>query len=139
MLQAHETPEHRIGHHLYEAGCTSAPAIYRFGSQAQGTVHAESDVDLAVLASDPLKPGLLAELQQDLAVILNRDVDLIDLRATSTVMQMQVLSTGECLFCRDVQSRDVFEMIAYASYARLNEERAGILDDVRTRGSVYAG
>jgi uncharacterized protein len=114
-------------------------AVYRFGSQAQGTAHSESDVDLAVLARNRLELGLLGGLQQDLAVILNRDVDLVDLRAASTVMQMQVLSTGECLFCGDVQARDLFEMIAYASYARLNEERAGILEDIRTRGSVYGG
>ncbi len=70
-------------------------------------------------------------------MILNRYVDLVDLRAASTVMQMQVLLTEECLFCGDVQARDLFEMIVYASYARLNEERAGILEDIRTRGSVY--
>ena len=114
-------------------------AVYRFGSQVKGTVHSKSDIDLAVLACNPLVPGQLAELQQNLAVVLNCDVDLIDLRAVSTVMQMQVLSTGECLLCEDVQAREVFEMIVYASYARLNEERAGILDDVRARGSVYAG
>ena len=71
--------------------------------------------------------------------MLHRDVDLIDLRAISTVMQMQVLSTDDCLFSGDDRAREWFEMVVYASYARLNEERSGILDDVRTRGLVYAG
>ncbi|MEO8326384.1 MAG: nucleotidyltransferase domain-containing protein [Nitrospirota bacterium] len=113
--------------------------VYRFGSEAQGTARPGSDVDLAVLAQNRLVPTMLVGLRQDLAIILNREVDLIDLRAASTVMQMQVLSTGECLFSGDDRARELFEMIVYSSYARLNEERAGILDDVRTRGSVYAG
>jgi len=113
--------------------------VYRFGSDAQGTARPGSDIDLAVLAQNRLVPNTLVELQQGLATILHREVDLIDLRATSTVMQMQVLSTGECLFSGNDRARELFEMVVYSSYARLNEERSGILDDVRTRGSVYAG
>ena len=113
--------------------------VYRFGSEAQGTARPGSDIDLAVLAQNRLAPNTLVELQQGLATILHRDVDLIDLRAISTVMQMQVLSTGDCLFSGEHRAREWFEMVVYASYARLNEERSGILDDVRTRGSVYAG
>jgi predicted nucleotidyltransferase len=113
--------------------------VYRFGSEAQGTARPGSDIDLAVLAQNRPAPNMLVKLQQDLAMILHREVDLIDLRAVSTVMQMQVLSTGECLFSGDDRARELFEMVVYASYARLNEERSGILEDVRTRGSVYAG
>jgi predicted nucleotidyltransferase len=113
--------------------------IYRFGSEAQGTARPGSDIDLAVLAQSRVAPNLLVEVQQGLAMLLHRDVDLIDLRAVSTVMQMQVLSTGECLFSCDDRARELFEMVAYASYARLNEERSGILDDIRRQGSVYAG
>jgi uncharacterized protein len=114
-------------------------AVYRFGSQAQGTANQQSDVDLAFLAQHRMTPQALFELRQDLAPILQREVDLIDLRMASTVMRMQVLSTGECLFCGDDRARDQFEMLVYSSYARLNEERSGILEDVRARGSVYAG
>lgn len=113
--------------------------IYRFGSEAQGTARPGSDVDLAVLAQNRVAPNLLVEVQQGLAMLLHREVDLIDLRAISTVMQIQVLSTGECLFSGDDQARDVFEMVVYASYARLNEERSGILEDIRRQGTVYAG
>jgi uncharacterized protein len=114
-------------------------AVYRFGSQAQGTANQESDVDLAFLAHHGMTPQGLFELRQDLAAILQREVDLIDLRMASTVIRMQVLSTGECLFSGDDRARDQFEMLVYSSYARLNEERSGILEDVRARGSVYAG
>ncbi|THJ22862.1 MAG: nucleotidyltransferase domain-containing protein [Nitrospira sp. CG24E] len=113
-------------------------ALYRFGSQAKGTAHLDSDVDLALLARDPIPNLRRFELAQELAVQLHREVDLVDLRNASTVMRMQVLSMGTCLDTQDESVRREFEMYAYSDYARLNEERKGILDDIRARGSVYA-
>ena len=112
-------------------------ALYRFGSQAKGAARPESDVDLAVLARDPISNLCRFELAQELATQLHRDVDLVDLRAASTVMRMQVISTGECLDAPDEPARREFEMYAYSDYARLNEERRGILEDIRKRGLVY--
>jgi hypothetical protein len=74
---------------------------------------------------------------QELATRLHRDIDLVDLRAASTVMRMQVLSTGTCLATFDDPARRTFEMYAYADYARLNEERRDILKSITARGLVY--
>jgi uncharacterized protein len=114
-------------------------ALYRFGSQAKGTARPGSDVDLAVLARDPIPSLRRFELAQELAIQLHRDVDLVDLRTASTVMRMQVISSGECLFKASDRLQGEFEDLVYSTYARLNEERQEILNDVRTRGSVYAG
>ena len=112
-------------------------ALYRFGSQAKRTARPESDIDLAVLVRDPIPSMRLFELAQDLAVQLHRDVDLIDLRAVSTVMRMQVLSTGACLDAPDEPARREFEMYAYSDYARLNEERKDIVKKIMKHGLVY--
>lgn len=114
-------------------------AFYRFGSQAAGEACPESDVDLAILAAEPCEPQRLLALREELASLLHREVDLIDLRAASTVLRMQVLAHGECLDSEQNLMREQFEDMAYSSYARLNEERRGILDDIRARGVVYAG
>lgn len=114
-------------------------ALYRFGSHAKGDARPESDVDFAILVPAALPAGQLLNLQQELAALLHKDVDLVDLRAASTVLRMQVLSTGEGLFSGNDGAREEFETMVYSSYARLNEERRGILEDVRARGSVYAG
>ncbi|MFZ3015118.1 MAG: nucleotidyltransferase domain-containing protein, partial [Nitrospira sp.] len=106
-------------------------ALYRFGSQANGNIRPESDVDLAVLACYPIPALRRFDLAQELAAQLHRDVDLVDLRSASTVMRMQVISTGECLDAQDEAAQREFEMYAYSDYARLNEERREILKRVR--------
>lgn len=112
-------------------------ALYRFGSQANGNIRPESDVDLAVLACHPIPALRRFELAQELAAQLHRDVDLVDLRSASTVMRMQVISAGECLDAPDEAAQREFEMYAYSDYARLNEERREILKRVRASGMIY--
>lgn len=112
-------------------------AIYRFGSTVGGKTHAESDVDLAFLPRAPVDPVRRFELQERLAVALRRNVDLVDLRAASTVMQMQVVSTGEALAVLDLAEKERFETYVYSSYARLNEERKAILERVLREGTVH--
>ena len=112
-------------------------ALHCFGSQVKGSVRPDSDIDLAVLASDPIPNLRRFELAQELAVQLHRDVDLVDLRSASTVMRMQVISTGTCLDAPDEPARREFEMYAYSDYARLNEERRDILKRIAESGVVY--
>ena len=52
-------------------------------------------------------------------------------------MRAQVVSRGTCVLDRDRYAREIFEVYTYSSYARLNEERAGILEDIHERGSVH--
>ncbi|MCR4308525.1 MAG: nucleotidyltransferase domain-containing protein [Deltaproteobacteria bacterium] len=112
-------------------------AIYRFGSTATGQAGKESDVDIAVLPAAPIEPTFRWNLQECLAVALHRPVDLVDLLQASTVMRMQVLESAILLFERDPSVRLRFETAACSAYARLNEERRAILDQVRREGTVY--
>lgn len=121
-----------IRHHV--PGCV---AIYLFGSRAAGTPNRDSDVDLAVLARSPLEENSRWQLAQTLAISLGCDVDLIDLLRASSVLRARVIDSGKLLFESDVSERSEFEARALSDYARLNEERRGILADIRSRGSVY--
>jgi predicted nucleotidyltransferase len=112
-------------------------AIYVFGSVARGEAGGESDVDLAVLAPGRLASEARWRLQERVASRLGRDVDLVDLRSASTVMQVQVLRDGEVIHDARPTARAFFETIALGAYARLNESRAGILADVKARGTVH--
>lgn len=112
-------------------------AVYQFGSTVENSEHAESDLDVAILARRPLENLDRWTLQEDLAVQLHRDVDLVDLRLASTVMQKEVVSRGVVLAEWDRTARQQFEMRVFSAYAMLNEERAGILEDVQARGRIY--
>jgi predicted nucleotidyltransferase len=72
-------------------------AIYLFGSRANGTANPESDLDLAVLVAGYAEPLQLWDVSNDLAEIAGCNVDLLDMRSTSTVMQYQILQTGRVL------------------------------------------
>ena len=120
--------------------CDAIPdvwAIYIFGSLERGDQDAESDVDVGVLGPVSLGPTRVFDLAQQLAAVIHRDVDLLDLRSATTVMRMQVVSTGRCVYSCDEVKRKEFEMLVYSSYARLNEERREILKDIAARGTVY--
>lgn len=112
-------------------------AIYRFGSSVSGGRSPGSDVDLAVLATAPIDPLLRFDLQERLASALGQSVDLVDVRAASPVMAIQVIGKGRLLLDLDASARGHFEDLTYGVYARLNEERRGILERVAAEGTVY--
>jgi hypothetical protein len=76
-------------------------------------------------------------LQEDLALALGRAVDLVDLMAAATVMRMQVVSGGLPIGVFDGPAKERFETYVYSAYARLNEERRAILEQVRREGTIH--
>lgn len=112
-------------------------AIYLFGSWGSEGERPDSDIDLALLTEKPLEPMPRWELAQALASRLRRDVDLVDLLAASTVMRMQIVANGERLYASDLYKVELFEDMVFSDYARLNEERRKILNDVKQRGNIY--
>lgn len=113
--------------------------VYIFGSTGTEFEKKESDVDIAILSDSPMTSIQVWNLSQKIAVAINKDVDLVDLHEVSTVFCFQIISTGKRVYCRDKNICDNFEMIAYSSYLRLNEERKEILDDIKNRGQIFNG
>lgn len=112
--------------------------VYLFGSRANGQVRPGSDWDIAFLVDGKPLPGLQKwELQEQLAGLINTDVDLIDLQDASTVMRFQVVTTGTRIFCSDAYFCENFEIRCYSSYQYFQEERKEIIEDILKRGSVY--
>lgn len=114
-------------------------ALYVFGSVASGDARPGSDVDLALLGREPLTGEQRFELRQALEEALARDVDLVDMRRAPTVLQLQVVTKGRLLAERDRTERVIFEDFVFSSYARLNEERREILEQVFRDRQVYGG
>lgn len=115
-------------------------AVYAFGSQVTGSADNQSDLDLAVLVAGYADPIDLWDISSDIAELVNCEVDLLDFRAASTVMQYQILVTGQRLFA--VNSADGFcvggyEATLLSAMTALNEARAGLLADIQKDGTVY--
>ena len=111
-------------------------AVYLFGSSANGHAGPDSDLDLAVLVAGKLDPVATWELAQLLANQANCDVDLVDLRGASTVMQYQVIMTGIRLWQKDSQAA-LYECFILSDKTELDEARAGVLQDIKREGQVY--
>ena len=111
-------------------------AIYVFGSRIQGTAGPESDLDLAVLVAGYADPLALWALSGDLADLAGCPVDLLDLRAASTVMQHQIITTGQRWWAKDAQAA-LYEAAILSEKTALDTARAGLLGDIEKRGTVY--
>lgn len=104
--------------------------VYLFGSVAKGRERSDSDVDVAFLAKGSPDDLTRFQLRTELACLLNREVDLIDLRKASEVLKVQVIGSGKIILVSDPIARAYFEMYALSDYARLNEERREVLEKI---------
>ena len=112
-------------------------AVYIYGSFASGTETEKSDVDIALRCHDKIHFRTRIDLNTSLEIKLKRRVDLLDMTSVSTVMRMQVVSKGQRIFCTDFNEAEDYDDLIFVRYARLNEERAGIVKDIQARGSIY--
>lgn len=111
-------------------------AIYAFGSRVQGSATQHSDLDMAVLVAGYADAVLLWQLAGELEDIAGCPVDLLDLRAASTVMQYQIITKGVRSWAADGQAA-LFESAILSEKTALDMARAGLLSDIQQRGSVY--
>lgn len=102
--------------------------IWLFGSGAKEALKPESDIDLAFFSDDELDSYQVFMFAQELAGLLGREVDLIDLKKASTVMKAQIVGKGKLIYEQDPLQRKIFAMRVFKEYALLNEERQLILE-----------
>jgi predicted nucleotidyltransferase len=115
-------------------------AIYIFGSHGTEDEWPDSDVDIALLFSPSrakeVKNLALSDCCLALAAVLKKDVDLINLRQVNTVFQREIILDGRIIYNKDENTVDYFEMAVLSAYQKLNEERAGILQEISRTGRI---
>lgn len=111
-------------------------ALYIFGSYADGTATNTSDIDIAYLTTEALTSTQRWDISQKLAILLSRDIDLIELTETNTIFRYQILSKGTRIYGEgyDVEN---FETLAYSFYLRFQEERKPIVDEILKNRSIF--
>lgn len=127
-----------ILHHLQQK-LPDLLALYHFGSRSQGQARAGSDLDLAVLVAGYTDPLQLWDLTDELANMVGCEVDLLDMRAASTVMQHQILTTGGRYWCLPSAQLQVelFEAAMLSEKLELDSARAALLRQIEQEGKVY--
>lgn len=113
-------------------------AIYVFGSFAKGEANKDSDIDIGIISEDGLSPSATFDIAQQLAVLLNRDIDLLDIEQVPLVMQFQVISTGKNIYTKYPLELLEFETRITSMYQRFNEERKYIIDEIVNSGKVLS-
>lgn len=68
--------------------------MYLFGSASKNQLKPESDIDIAFLSFSDIDEYTCFMKAQELEEIFKRDVDLIDLKKTSTVFKVQIIGTS---------------------------------------------
>ena len=118
-----------------------ADGIYLFGSHFDKTAMPDSDMDIALLLPPEQakneKNLILSSCRFDLEEHLHQKVDLLNARQVSTVFQKEIIS-GKLIYCADQYAVDEFEMLTLSYYQKLNQERAGILEEFAKFGRAYA-
>lgn len=110
--------------------------VYLFGSVAEERDNAASDVDIAIYAGRPLPRARVIELQLALSETLKREVDLVELAAAPTILQVEAIQ-GRLLDAPDPLALGLFEVRVMRDYQDLKARIAEMDADAVRRGRVY--
>ncbi|WP_234193899.1 type VII toxin-antitoxin system MntA family adenylyltransferase antitoxin [Pseudacidovorax sp. NFM-22] len=110
-----------------------ARAAWLFGSAASGRFGPHSDLDIAVDLPAPLSPEIRWEASEQMAAQFGLDVDLLDFRRLSTVMQHQVLATGRQLFSLDPVALTGYCAFALSEYQHMQAWRQPMVKQLAHR------
>ncbi len=112
-------------------------AIYRYGSAGGMYERQDSDIDLAVLADQPLDWRMQGRLAGELEALTGRPIDLNDMRRLPVTLRVQIVTGGVRLFAAHPARAEAYDSQVLSEYAELNQFRRPILDDIRARGAIY--
>jgi hypothetical protein len=108
----------------YVARRSEIKAAYVFGSVAAGRARADSDIDVAVLVDETIRPSRMLkyrlQLMADLGAALHvRDIDVVVLNEAPPLLAHRVLSRGTLVFERSRSARVRFQVRTAARYLDL--------------------
>ena len=74
-----------------------------FGSYATGKAGPDSDIDIAIAYDRKLTMEERIELAQRLSTLLNKEIDLVDLKVASGILLQQIISNRKTIINRDAK------------------------------------
>jgi len=121
---------------------TEVVAAYLFGSVAAGTAHKFSDVDVALLLTEPAEAwAITLEAMGEAEAAFGRRADVVIINQAGLVFGFQILKTGRVFFERDKAARCDFEMLLRSQYydyqPYLAYQQAEFLRRLKSEGLLY--
>ena len=118
-------------------------AIYLYGTWGTEYQRPASDLDIAVLLPNTAARAVdfweWCRLSVEVASAAKVErADLINLRGADTTFQAEILSNGRVVHCTDENERIRFEALVLSMHQKLNQERAGIREEIIASGRVFA-
>ena len=94
-MQSHSPDLDEARRIIYKGLCGYRAKLFLFGSWAKGNAARTSDIDVALLAQDPVPPHVLADIREELEESrIVYPVDLVDLSHCSDSFRQRVLREG---------------------------------------------
>ncbi len=112
-------------------------AIYLFGSRARDDQKPTSDWDFAYLCREKSIDEIVWNIKLELETKFDLNVDMVNLYDANTILQIQVIKTGRLIWTGDLKKVKEFEYLTLSYYQKLNDERADLLKDIKSRGNIY--
>ncbi|MGL5088686.1 MAG: type VII toxin-antitoxin system MntA family adenylyltransferase antitoxin [Cetobacterium sp.] len=103
--------------------------IYIFGSYASRETHMKSDIDIAFLSKNKIEKYDVFMKAQEISSLVNKEIDLVDLKDSSTVFQNEVVKNGVVILDKNIIKRQKFEVLVLKKYIELNELRKDIIQN----------
>jgi len=120
---------------LEEMNAFNINLIYIFGSYVRGNFTQKSDIDIAYYGELTIEENL--DLIYLLESKLERKIDLINLKKSNENFLAEIVIEGKCMYYKNEEVRDNFEMRVLSNYLTLEEDRKIVIDAIYKRGSIY--
>lgn len=111
--------------------------IVLFGSYARGTQNSESDIDIAIKATEKVDKKRIYELARKLEDELEIEVDLINLDEIGDTFRYEILMNGVTLYSKNTLKFELYKLDMYREFLDLNESRQMIINNVKNGGDIY--
>lgn len=116
---------------LTELSDLNLKMVYVFGSYNSEYFNDESDIDIAFYSENTYDVYKIFLIAQKISASLKREVDLVQMKLSTTVFQKQILETGELIYESDTGFRQQYELLVLKKYIRLNEERKELIENYK--------
>jgi uncharacterized protein len=100
-----------------------AAAAWLFGSAVRNEMRSDSDVDVALWMPAAWSPAEKMKAHDLLSNALGTPVDILDFSRLPTVMQVQILETGELLFADDPVAVEMYCATVKTEYLHIQRWR----------------